>query len=480
MSYIISFEKNQYSSPANGEKTRIVVKITDALGNPLTNKIINLQTSLGRINYHADGTSEAAELDFSSNSDGESRYYLASNLAGTAELTARVTIGSIEYVAKSSIVYYESVWDSVTSISSLSLVLNDATSSTSIFGNGKHQAGVVIYCEALDANRQYVTVSEEELLQHISLVDYTTGAELSSESEDNWFYSSEENAFHTLVASSRASGTSASLFVMCGSETSVRTKSVAVQAILTNSSATTTVYSTALHGTSGFNSYVHITAIESISYNNGNNVSVLDTGYVDVKIDMPWVTHNSWASYTHHKGSKIRRKKISIFPASSPKFHEVIMNFTGLKNDDVNHGNTITWGTKKVSPFSVLDEQEQAAAVIGNGINNSNYHCNIWMPSKTEKNNSHVKIDGNLYVSKSSFQLMFQPTYDEEAGLYINDGSASFICYGLVIADNNYHQDAWSDTIGKVSISVVDTYGNSGEFSVTWDDEDYFDTVHIY
>lgn len=480
MSHLISFGHKQYRSPANGKKVCIDVKITDASGNPLQNQIINLQTSLGTVNNHADGRLEVDALEFSSNSNGEVQCYFASDIEGTAMLTAKLSISGIEYIATASLVYSATLWDSVKYISNLSLTLNDGTSSTSIYGNGKHQAGVIVYCEALDDQRKYVQVSEEELLQHISLIDYTTGKELSTDSKNDWFYSSEENDFHTLATSSRASGSSASLFVMCGPETSVRTKSVAVQVNFTDKDGNPQVYSTDLHGTSGFNSYVYITALESISYNNGNNVSVLDTGYVDIKKDMTWETRSIWTNYKTRTGSKIRQKKVKIFPQSASKFHEVSMDFTGLKNNDVNRGSFTTWRNVEMDTFSVLDEQQQAAAVIGNGVNLDNYYCNIWMPAKNENINADVKLDGNVYVTKSSFQLMFQPTYEEKSGIYINDGSASFICYGLVIADDDYHQDGWGDTIGKVSVSVVDIYGNSGEFNVTWDDGDYFDTVHIY
>jgi len=480
MSYLISFGHKHYRSPANGKKVCIDVKITDASGNPLQNKIINLQTSLGTVNNLADGSLESDTLEFSSNSQGEVQCYFASDIEGTAMLTAKLSMSGIEYIATASLVYSATLWDSVKYISNLSLVLNDGTSSTFIYGNGKHQAGVVIYCEALDDKRVPVKVSNEELLQHILLIDYTTGKEISTDSKNDWFYSSEENEFHTLATSSRASGSSASLFVMCGPETSVRTKSVAVQVAFTDEEGNPKVYSTDLHGTSGFNSYVYITALESINYNNGNNLSVLETDYVDIKTDMSWETKLTLVGYKTHTGSKIRQKMVKLFPASVSKFHEVLMNFTGLENHDINHGKAISWQGMGMDTFSVLDEQQQAAAVIGNGVHRPNYYCNIWMPAQNNKNKADVKLDGNIYLSKSHFQLMFKPDYEEKSGIYFNDGSASFICYGLVITDDDYHQDGWSDTIGKVRVSVVDIYGNSGEFGVTWDDEEYFDRVHIY
>lgn len=485
MSYIISFDQNQYSSPANGDKALIVVKITDASGNPLQSGIINLQSSLGEVNYYADDISETTELDSASNTDGESRYYLASNEAGTAELIARVTIEGIEYVAKSSLVYYESVWDSVTSISSLSLVLNDATSSTSIYGNGKHQAGVIVYCEALDANRQYVTVSEEELLQHISLIDYTTGTELSTESENNWFYSLEENEFHTLSTFSRASGTSASLFVMCAPETSTRTKSIAVKAELTSSSAATTIYSTALHGTSGFNSYIYLTAIEAIDYSNIENIKLTSSDYVTVADNLTWGVTNAanGNALTTHTGSKIRKKYIKLRPALVNGFLKQSFEYSAVTNNDVMSDSKVYFNGGYYDGFTVL-QSSHVASVIGKGASYDNYYTNIWIPAQRNYDDSKIVLSGNQFLNKvkflNTYRIKFSPDYTEESGLFVDDGSVTFFNYSLVIADDSYSQYGWSDFIQQVKVSVVDIYGNSGDFSVTWDDGDYFDTLNVF
>lgn len=158
-------------------------------------------------------------------------------------------------------------WQDVTSVQKLSVELEDGTSETKIFGNGRNQIGIVVYIEALDGSNSILSLTPEEIIKHSWLIDSVTGERLLWNKDQGWNYTDIENHYHTIskkIENKERPGKIAKFYVQCVPDQKGRNKSISVEVELTNPSAEKKKYSTADH--EDFSSKVVISALEAKTY----------------------------------------------------------------------------------------------------------------------------------------------------------------------------------------------------------------------
>lgn len=159
--------------------------------------------------------------------------------------------------------------DTWSDVKQLKIQLPSGETAGSFYGNGRHQIAVTVSFVPVDGQGKTVSVPPEDILPRVSLVDFVSGAALSTAAQTaNWFYSTTPNQYRVAQAETQAiadvlasEAVQLTFYVMCGADSSLRTLSVAARVAPRDSSV---VRSTALRGR--FQGQVTLTAYEALHY----------------------------------------------------------------------------------------------------------------------------------------------------------------------------------------------------------------------
>lgn len=382
-------------------------------------------------------------------------------------------------------------WDLVTSIEELSVSLLSGSDKGSLFANGRNQLPVAIHIKGLNNNEgdEEVPLSLGDVINHIELVDYYSGEPLRYEESRGWFYKSTKNEFQTLPdAFSKNLHGNNLLYVMCEESEPVRTKRVALRVTLTSPDADKKVYWTGLNS-GGFDSSVVINAKEPIDYSNKDNLRIIDNALQTISQPMEW-GYRRGKYFAKKTNGNYFKKKVHIQPANVSRFYSVTIEQHAVWNADL-LPKVIQWNGENVPSFSCIEGSGAAPAAVyatnkrAHTIDDEYTELNLWYTQ--QRSSLDVKIKGDAYFNNASdpeyYGQFMRANLLDKGVLTETNGSVSFYLYklqlGLREGDDenetpkinlNGKPNHWQKSVQEIKVSVTDIYGNSGVFTVYWND----------
>jgi len=382
-------------------------------------------------------------------------------------------------------------WDLVTSIEELSVSLLSGSDKGSLFANGQNQLPVAIHIKGLNNNEgdKEVPLSLGDVINHIELVDYYTGEPLRYEESRGWFYKSTKNEFLTMPdAFSKNLHGNNLLYVMCEASEPLRTKRVALRVTLTSPDADKKVYWTGLNS-GGFDSSVVINAKEAIDYSNKDNLRIIDNALQAISQPMEW-GYRRGKYFAEKTNGNYFKKKVVIQPADVSRFYSVVIEQQAVWNADL-LPKIILWDGENVSSFSCIDGSGAAPAAVyatnkrAHIIDDEYTELNLWYTQ--QRSSMDVKIKGDAYFNNVSdpeyYGQFMRANLVDKGVLTETNGFVSFYLYKLRLGlregedenetpeiNLNGKPDHWQKSVQEIKVSVIDIYGNSGVFTVYWND----------
>lgn len=162
--------------------------------------------------------------------------------------------------------------DAWTDITYLDVRLLTGVESAYVYGNGRHQAAVVVSFVPSNKTKN-VQITDQELGESVTLIDYVTGDKLAG--KDGWVVSTQDNGFDGGLGASGLSGPQPNAngvyqfvaYVSCTPDARPRARTIGVKIKPTDGPAV----NSAMHG--DWNSSVFLSALEPIQYKFGVNVN---------------------------------------------------------------------------------------------------------------------------------------------------------------------------------------------------------------
>jgi len=397
----------------------------------------------------------------------------------------RVGVGSVMLVPGAN------NWDLITSIEELSISLPSGEDKATIFANGRNQIPVSIHIKGLNSNNndQEVPLSLGDIISHLELVDYTTGEPLRHEEARGWFYSQTKNEFQTLPESYSSSLRGNNLlYVMCDSQETIRSKRIALRVKLTSPDAEQKIYWTGANAGS-LDSSVVVNAQEQIDYSKSDNLIIMNTELQSTSQALKW-GYKRGRYYADKNNGSYFKKRVDIKPSSVSHFHSVEIERQDKWNADLNP-ELIRWKGNTVHSFSAINSSGAApAAVYATNkliqVGEDEYtELNLWYIQRQQPTDVYIKGEAYFLNMDSDdpeyYGQCMQPDFLDKAGLAETQDMASFYLYKLRLGvregddENSQSQiningtpDHWKQSMPELSVSVVDIYGNSGVFTIYW------------
>lgn len=141
---------------------------------------------------------------------------------------------------------------------------------------------------------------------------------------------------------------------------------------------------------------------------------------------------------------------------------------------------------RSVSGTTISDEvggmnlRAQPSALFGWGIDNPHYDTIAWWVEPGLEGRHTEGYDTVGFVDGGKCYLQ---AFNHQYRIYLDDGDSSAVSqsvdslrdnaitlyqWDIRYANTNIYQDGWSDTVHDATVSVVDNFGNSGKFRITF------------
>lgn len=367
-----------------------------------------------------------------------------------------------------------SPWSRVTTISTLSITTVDAvTSSTEIYGNGLNQATMLVTINAQDENYEDVTLTTEDLLPYIKLIDYNTGEDISV--TNVWTYSDKINDYNT-QPSVRAGTMIVPLYVTANQGDLV--KDIAVEVQLINPSASYEYYSTAKNSNTGMDSKVTIVTYQPINYSDKSNISYGSNDPVKIKDNLLFTIISEDDSNENKHTGECYECLVEITPSTQldTEFKTVSIDYLPVLNETVNT-DTQSWADVVDDPsFSCLvSDVVDSCSVAGYHVIEGDVadpalesSAMIFFEATQFEGGESPGLNGNIYFEggDKKYRVIVQdiPEYSSSSN------NVAFVGYMIKLPVSGLQQLGWKSSLNEVTVNVIDQYGNSGQFALRWDD----------
>ncbi|WP_289345846.1 hypothetical protein, partial [Pantoea stewartii] len=377
-----------------------------------------------------------------------------------------------------------SPWSRVKELTTLSIsTVGSSAAGTEIYGNGLNQATMQININAQDKDGDHVNVLAQDIIPYITLVDYSTGEEISNAGV--WAYTDKINDYNTSPTVLQSGTNVISLYVTANQ--GALTKDIAVKVQLVNPDAENKYVSTAKDIDDGFDSKVTVKTLQPINYSDKMNIKYGSDAPVKIKDNLSF-TVITGDSYVSKSTGECYQSIVEIAPANQDGsgFKTVIMDYNPVINETVNTENQ-SWGDiKNELSFSCLpyDKLRKSCSVAG-------YHA-----GSGSTDDPALKSSAMIYFDAKQFEG--KDTHDLEGVIYFHNGdkkyrlevsnistpssggsSILFSGYIFKIPDAEVNPLGWDNSLNPVKITVTDRYGNFGNITLRWDDHEHYVTPAI-
>ncbi|WP_448868742.1 hypothetical protein [Enterobacter ludwigii] len=379
----------------------------------------------------------------------------------------------------------QDAWSRIEGVSTLKVTTESGGGSAQLYKNNAQQAAIVVQFsgyQLVNGIPREISVSMDDILPHLQLVDYVTGEALPRESGDGWFWTTQANEFERLTTGARLNdpqsraADSLVLYVSCNSSAPESSKSIAVSVTLSDD----TVISTASGATSGFNSSVTLTGLAAIDYSDPSSLKVVQGSLVTLSDSLSWAEHqvNSTTFTTREDTCQVKVDKFIFQPATDgvSRFHSFTFSYSRVMNYDVSSA-FFSWdGNPAESTFRCLDDsQGQQRAVLGRtGEGIADGTVNIWFAGEQA-----ALTEGQVYFASEEEDTLWRV---EVPALSHDETSRNFphlLLLKIVTKESESQPYRWSTVNNVVTLNMTDIFGNTGAVTVRWDEDDNYDIPHI-
>lgn len=386
-----------------------------------------------------------------------------------------------------------SVWDSFYRLDYLDLAFVNNTSAQRaiIYGNSQNRIALSIKAKIVDKNNNPLVIPADELLRSAHLVKFRNGERLNWEGHGPdskpWVYTRYSNdytevpSFDAVLTDTHVeplSGEQEVIFYVYATDVS---SGIDIAAGFNvpgvgdfNNSESGTNTRNGPKGASGSTfknpKSIHLRAIPAISYDHGENVVIVKRETIQVD-SFNWQSRYSVGGpYADHSNGQVWRGEVIFKPSKeigvNPTFKKWEVNYTDVTNDTLNK-DSINWGPD-MHCFDAILDKPFPCAVMHRGAGRAESHVICWYPSiggAIVINGHYILQDTNYYYKCSPY---FQNTFSKSKHPAVQ--LAKFI-----VPENNLTQYGWRDDISIPSFKVTDNFGNTGQFSLKFNDSDHFD-----
>lgn len=385
-----------------------------------------------------------------------------------------------------------SVWDDFNKLTTLSLVFPDysAAKSATIFGNGKNQVPVVVRVKATDKSGASLNVSQLQLADAVSLINYSSGEKLSHNDESSTipYWNAADEAGDYASAYSYSSSLEApeldgdgaqtlTLYVSADSIPAAEQTDIAVQIDIPgvgafNTTAEGTDTKNGPGGASGsvFKSpaYVHVSALLPLDYSDVTLLNLNQTSWDRVG-GQTYIVHDYiWDSvyWTKENGASLYRSTVRVTPKSSEfKFTHVSPSYRAVTTKNALTGNA-TWhhdDDPGIAAFTASGELHQFVAIggFGKSVSNPNYDAYFWFRPESRD----ITIDGHFHMIDGEYQYRAEIDFSADTGIEANEAALCGYKINVPTGQNTGHH-YWDDAYGPVGFTVTDNFGNTGTFKI--------------
>lgn len=379
-----------------------------------------------------------------------------------------------------------SVWNRVHSLVSLQIFSGDGSVSDSIYGNGLNQSTVNIKITALDKYGEEVYLPAEDLYPYVKLIDYATGNEISR--DNGWNYTQKKNDYNNQAVRARKS---MSLPLYVTSTAAGKTKKIAVMVQLTNPEAERAFYSTDLNSDSGMDSGITITTLQPINYSDPQNIIITNNEPVKVKMNMQYSTFDGNSSYIDSYTGSAHRHEVIIAPVASlnTTFRKISISHKPIINETVSYSKQNWMDIKNELSFSCLTTEGLSACSVA-GYNKGNQSegdpliessAIVFFDANQNTGKAAPYLNGIIYFQDTNGKNKHRFIVDNFTGTSTtaNNGMLKFIGYQFQLPMKSVKSLGWNSSLSEVSVTVTDEYGNTGSFSLNWDDNRHYLTPAI-
>ncbi|WP_330444760.1 hypothetical protein IFU37_022855 (plasmid) [Pantoea agglomerans] len=375
-----------------------------------------------------------------------------------------------------------SAWSRLEGLSVLKVTNEAGAGTAQLYKNGLNQAVIRVQMEGFRTSAEgvpeYISVSLDEILPHLELVDYTSGDVIPRDSVTGWTYSTRENDYSRLPVSVSGPGEplqasdSYTLYVTCSPDSAASSKKIAVRITMPDGS----IISTAFGASSGFDSSVMVNAMEAIIYSASSGINLVTRGAPITKKQIPWSSHDTSSTTYVDRDDKcdIQIAQFYIRPTASgiDTFKNVSFNSDILSDGDVSLFQT-EWKSGPEFVFECLDTSVTPCAALGlSKKDRKEDSVNIWFTGESAKLNA-----GQIYFSSEDQTTIYRvdiPKFSES----VITKEACLTLLKVKIPDT-VKPYKWNNNSLTPRLTVTDKYGNSGTMAFSWDDGSYYNTPHM-
>ncbi|HDT0662097.1 TPA: hypothetical protein QIB60_004802 [Enterobacter cloacae subsp. dissolvens] len=372
-----------------------------------------------------------------------------------------------------------SPWSRVTELSTLSIsTVGSSAAGAEIYGNGLNQATMQINIIAQDGESENVIVQAQDILPYITLVDYYSGEEISN--ANVWAYTDKVNDYNTSPAVLQSGTNVISLYVTANQ--GELTKDIAVKIQLINPGVKEKYISTAKDSDNGFDSKVTIRTLQPINYSDKENIKYGSDTPVKIKNDLNF-TVITGDSYVSKSTGECYQCIVEIAPAKQDisGFKTVIMDYNPVINETVNT-ETQSWGDiKNELSFSCVpyDKLRKSCSVAGYRAGSESADdpalkstAMIYFDAKQFEGKDTHGLEGVIYFHNGDIKYRLEVKNIQPSS---SDGS-SIVFLGCLfkIPEAEVNPLGWKSSLNSVRIMVTDVYGNSGNITLRWDDQEHY------
>lgn len=167
-----------------------------------------------------------------------------------------------------------------------------------------------------------------------------------------------------------------------------------------------------------------------------------------------------WAIYKGHQNGELWSRVVKFNPKNSENFKKWSIDYDINKNHDINRG-IVLWPPIEEGFFCILGPDFPCSVIHrpNKGNDGSQAHVNFW-----------YNPDKGFYLQDSSYTYRLAPFV--KANRARNEPPTMYL-YKFIIPVSYTEQLRWHDVFNRVKVKVTDMFGNSGEFNLSIDKENF-------
>lgn len=384
-----------------------------------------------------------------------------------------------------------SVWDRFYRLDYLDLafVNNRSAEKATIYGNGQNRIAISLKVKVVDKDNNPLVIPADELQGRAHLVEYRSGRRLNWEGNapnnfKPWIYTRHSNdyimvpSFDTFLSDSYVdtqTGEQEVIFYLYATDVS---NGIDIAAGFNvpgvgdfNNSESGTATRNGPRGETGSSfrnpQRKYIKSIEKVNYSDQKNIDVIAESMV-FENNFSWMSRFSDSGpYKGHQNGEVWSRVVKFKPKNSENFKKWSIDYDIKKNHDANRG-IVLWPPIEEGFFCIVGPDFPCSVIHrpNKGNNGSQAHVNFWYnPDKgTFEVNGHFYLEDSSYVYRLAPFVKANRTRNETPTMYL---------YKFIIPENNTEQLQWQDLLNKAKVKVTDMFGNSGEFNLSFDKENF-------